>query len=161
MDRKLTTRHLDGDRNWPFRIAELHADSRLEEHAAKPRPCCKRGLRSPTTRYLAVVRALTAPGQQTSSWREVPRKSPLYPWNAELIELISELPAERTASQLRRLWERGGLEEAILAVLARRPRLEDGAKFGGGIAVAELATNSAPPGRPGQGLSSEVKRTKR
>src|SRR5262249_49448588 len=66
---------------------------------------------------------------------------PDYPWTSELVQLLGELPADRCLPLLRQLWDRGGLEEAILPVLSRQPEPADRDKFLRGLGSPQLATN--------------------
>src|SRR5206468_5141505 len=63
-----------------------------------------------------------------------------YPWNAELVRLIGELPPGQAGPVLRRLWSRAGLNDVILPVLARKPAEEDRERFLEGLASPQPAT---------------------
>jgi putative heme-binding domain-containing protein len=139
LDRKLTHLHLARDNNWPLRVAELHAalvrrDSRLNDallgHAEFGRPDHVLFTRCPgfNRRKAAAVfldRAAADSG---------------FAWNAELIDLLKELPPARTVSLLRRLWGEAGLDSAILPLLARDPRPEDRSRFLAGLNSPQAAS---------------------
>jgi putative heme-binding domain-containing protein len=155
LDRKLTERKLNRDTNWPLRIAELHAalvardpalNRALVEHRQFGRPdhaLFARAKGFDRARAAGVFLARAAGDKE-------------FTWNAELVALVGELPAEKSLPVLRKLWGEYGLDEAILLVLARHARPEDHAKFLTGLSSAQLRTVAASlsaleklPDRPG------------
>jgi putative membrane-bound dehydrogenase-like protein len=139
LDDKLARRGRKRDRNWAFRIAELHA-----ELARKIPQLNGVLLGHPFFGSPDHVLFTRCPGfdRGRAAQKFVARAATdeNYPWNPELVELLAELPGERPTALLQRLWERGGLEEALLAVLARRPRVEDRDKFVQGLRSPQVAT---------------------
>jgi putative heme-binding domain-containing protein len=139
LDVKLAARKLNTDSNWPRRLAELHAglaarDGRLNEallrHPDFGRPDHALFARCPgfdRRRAAAVFLKRAA-------------KDGEFAWNAELVRLVGALPSERALPALRRLWGERGLDEEVLAVLARLPQEEDRARFRTGLGSARLAT---------------------
>jgi putative heme-binding domain-containing protein len=138
LDHKLTGRHQARDHNWPLRIAELHAglahrDARLNDAILKQhdfgRPDHVLFTRCPgfDRQWAAAV------------FLERAAADVRYTWNAELIDLLKELPADRTLPLLRRLWGEAGLDSAILPLLARVPQPEDRSRFVAGLASPQLA----------------------
>jgi putative heme-binding domain-containing protein len=155
LDRKIRERKLNRDTNWPLRIAELHAalaqrdtslNRALVEHREFGRPdhaLFARARGFDRARAAAVFLARAA-------------GDPSFAWNAELVALLGELPAEKSLPVLRKLWGEHGLDEAILPLLARQARAEDHAKFLVGISSPRLDTVAAAlsaleklPNRPG------------
>ena len=150
LDRKFADRRLNRDTNWPLRIAELHAElarkdsalnSALVAHAEFSRPGNAVFTRCPGfDRRRAAERFL-----------EKARQADDFTWNADLVALLGELPAETTRPLLLTLWDRGGLEDAITPLLARNPQPADRDKFLAGlrspqqIAICLDALDKLPP----------------
>src|SRR5262249_55671464 len=65
-----------------------------------------------------------------------------FEWTPMLVRLLGELPDKQSLPVLRRLWEHGGLEDAILPILARRPVATDSARFLEGLRSPRLETVS-------------------
>jgi putative membrane-bound dehydrogenase-like protein len=139
LDRKLNQRHLNRDRHWPLRVAELHAelsrnDPRLNAallaHADFGRPDHVLFARCPGFDRRRAAAVFLARAEKDDD----------YPWSPDLINLVGDLPAEQALPVLRRLWDRAGLEESILPLLARQPQAADRDKFLEGFNSAQLAT---------------------
>jgi putative heme-binding domain-containing protein len=138
LDRKFLDRKLNRDRNWPLRIAELHAElarkdpafnEQLVAHAEFPRPGNAVFTRAPGfDRRRAAERFLAAAEKDAD-----------FAWNAVLVELIADLPPDRRRPVLLRLWDRGGFEEALLPTLAKDPRPDDRPKFLDALRSPQLA----------------------
>jgi putative membrane-bound dehydrogenase-like protein len=138
LDRKVTARRLHRDRHWPLRVGELYAE------------LCRKDLRL-TTAILehsdfgrpdhALFVPAEGPDRRRAAEVFVARASQVkgFEWSPQLVGLLGELPRERRLPLLRSLWERGGLEEAVLGVLAREPDVADRAKFLEGLRSPELA----------------------
>jgi putative heme-binding domain-containing protein len=139
LDRKVTQRRLNRDTNWSPRVAELYAElahkdgelnAALLAHADFGRPDHALFAKGP-----GFNRARAA-----ALFLERAEKEEGYAWNPALVELIGELPEARCVPVLRKLWDRGGLQEAILPVLARKPQADDRGKFVEGLNSPQLAT---------------------
>jgi putative heme-binding domain-containing protein len=139
LDRKLTQRHLNRDSNWPLRIAELHSELARKDPVLNAALLADPDFGRPDHALFA-----RCPGFDHRRAAEVflarAKKDDNYPWTPELVALLGSLPAERSLPVLRRLWERGGLEDAILPLLARHPEPADRAKFLRGLESPQLAT---------------------
>jgi putative membrane-bound dehydrogenase-like protein len=115
-------------RNWPFRVGEAfdelcrrdaalapavadHAELKHVGHALFVERLPKE-LRERATRRLWA--ATVGAGQEATS---------------ELVALAGRLQPDEAANLLRPLWDDGGLRDAIVLVLARKPRAADRAKF--------------------------------
>jgi putative heme-binding domain-containing protein len=138
LDRKMTARHINRDSNWPLRMAELHA-----ELARKDRALNDVLLADPDFARPANVLWTRAPGFNRSRAAEQfyarAGASNDFPWTAESVQLMGELPDDKLRPLLRRLWERGGLEDAVLPLLARHPEAGDRAMFLAGLRSPQLA----------------------
>jgi putative membrane-bound dehydrogenase-like protein len=139
LDRKLIRLHQARDSNWPLRVAELHAglarrdphlNDALLRHAEFGRPDHALFTRCPGFgRRKAAALFLDRAAADAD-----------FAWNAELIDLLKELPVERTLPLLRRLWGEAGLDSAILPLLARDSRAEDRARFVSGLGSPQAAS---------------------
>ncbi len=128
LDRKLTARQANRERHWPLRIAELHGelarkDGRLNDalvaHADFGRPD-----------HALFAQAPDFPRRQAAQkFLARARGNSQFAWNADLVALLDTLPAETRLPVLRNLWGKAGVDEAVLAMLARDPHPEDRDKF--------------------------------
>lgn len=138
LDDKLTRRHRNRDRHWPLRVAELHAELAHKDSALNPALLAAVDFGRPD--HVLFTRC---PGFDRRRAAEIflarAAKEQDYPWNPALVALIGSLPEEQCLPVLRRLWDQGGFEEAILPVLARHPRADDRDKFLQGLASPQLA----------------------
>src|SRR5207253_8981406 len=128
LDRRYTAANIPRDTNWPLRIAELHAElSRKDPHLNR-----------------AIVEAadfarpgnaiLTrAPGfdrrRAAERFLERAKYDANFAWNADIIALLAEVPADVRQPWLDKLWDRGGFEAVLLPVMAHGPRTSDRGKF--------------------------------
>jgi putative heme-binding domain-containing protein len=137
LDGKFVDRKLNRDTNWPLRIAELHAELSRKDpglnaamlaHPDFARPGNAIFTRTPGfDRRKAAERFLAAAD-----------KDPNFAWNAELVQLMGELPPDRRRPVLLRLWDRG-FEDAILPILAKDPQPDDRPKLFDGLRSPKLA----------------------
>jgi putative heme-binding domain-containing protein len=139
LDEKLTQRHLNRDTNWPLRLVELHAE------LARQDPNLNASLLAADVFGRPDHALFTeCPGFDRRRAAEIflARSSGDvdYPWTPPLVRLLGELPEEKALVELRRLWERGGLEETIVQLLARRPQLADRSRFLEGLNSPNFAT---------------------
>jgi putative heme-binding domain-containing protein len=139
LDEKVTRRHLARDTHWPPRVAETHRE------LARKDPRLNAALLAHTDfgRPGHVLFA-KCPGFDRVKAAEVflarAKKNADYEWDAALIEVVAALPDDQVFPALRGLWDQGGLQEAILAVLARRPQPADRDKFLEGLNFPQTAT---------------------
>ena len=63
-----------------------------------------------------------------------------YAWTPAVVALLAELPRDRVNSLLPALWDRPGLEDAVLRVLARDPRAADRPQFVAGLNALDADT---------------------
>ncbi len=168
LDRKLDGLHRNRDRNWPLRVAELHAELARKDPALNDallaskefgRPDHALFARCPGFDRRRAARTFLARAESVED----------YPWTPELVRLIEVLPEERVLPVLRSLWEKGGFEEEVLPALARRPREVDRDKFLGGLSSPRLGTverclealEKLPPPRGGEVLLTLVRALRR
>lgn len=142
LDRCFVTANLPRDRNWPLRIAELHAElSRkdpnlnrvLVESADFARPANAIFTRAPGfDRRTAAMKFLERAEHQAS-----------FEWNADIIALLDAVPSEVRQPWIDRMWNRGGFEESLLPIMALEPREADRGKFGDGLRSPERSIAEA------------------
>src|SRR5207248_691834 len=115
LDAKITALKRNRDRNWPLRIAELHAELAHKDPRLSDAILNHPNFGRPTHALFA-----RCPGfdRQRAAERFVERskKDPHFEWDAELMGLLGELPAQVHRPLLRVLAKRGGLDDAILPI---------------------------------------------
>jgi putative heme-binding domain-containing protein len=137
LDKKINERKLNRDTNWPLRIQELQ-----RELAAKDERLNALLSQSPDFGRPDHVQFTECPGFDRRRAAEIflKRAGPDLVWTPSLVRLLGELPDEKSLPVLRRLWERGGLEDAVLPLLARHPDESDRTRFIEGLPGPRLAT---------------------
>jgi putative heme-binding domain-containing protein len=139
LDRKITARHLNRDRNWPLRVAELHAELAQKDSALNAALLAHPEFGRPDHALFA-----ECPGfdRRRAAERFLARadRDPDFTWNAALITLLGSLPDAQARPVLRSLWGKVGLDETILPLLARQPENVDRARFVQGLSSPQLAT---------------------
>jgi putative heme-binding domain-containing protein len=138
LDRKFERRKLNRDNNWPPRIAELHAALNGKDPALNAAMLTHADFAWPGNALFT-----RAPGfdrrRAAERFLAAAEKDPNFAWNAELVQLMAELPPDRRRTVLLRLWDRGGFEDAILPILAKDPRPDDRPKLFDGLRSPQLA----------------------
>lgn len=137
LDAKLNALKRNHDRNWPLRIAELHVE------LARKDPNLNAAILSDASfgRPDHVLFARCAGFDRRAAAEHFLQRSQRdagFAWNAELVALLGELPADTHLPVVRKLWDRGGLEEAILPLLTRAAQAEDSERFLTGLASPRL-----------------------
>jgi putative heme-binding domain-containing protein len=139
LDEKIIRRKLARDTHWPPRVAEVY-----QELARKDPRLNAALLADPSFGRPGHVLFAKCPGFDRIKAAEIflarAKKDTDYEWDPALIDLVAALPDERVFPVLRGLWDQGGLQEAILAVLARRPQPADRDKFLEGLNFPQTAT---------------------
>jgi putative heme-binding domain-containing protein len=139
LDRKLTEKHYNRDTNWPLRSAEMYAEMVRKHPEINAALLEDRDFGRPDH-----VLFTQAPGFDRRKAAEVflarAAKDEDYPWSPALVRLIGELPPDRALPVLRPLAGKGGLNEALLPILARKPEPADTAKFIAGLNSLQPAT---------------------
>jgi putative membrane-bound dehydrogenase-like protein len=141
LDRKYVAFKVSRDTNWPLRVGELFAELVRKDPAL---PAALVGHadfgRADHTLYLrgeGVDRAKAA-----AVFAGKIERDPDFAWTPALVELIAELPEDRSLPMLRAKWDSLGLREPILRALARNPRPADRDKFLDGLLSAQLSTTA-------------------
>jgi putative membrane-bound dehydrogenase-like protein len=139
LDRKLTEKHLNRDTNWPLRIGELYREMARRHPELNTALLNDREFGRPDH-----VLFTDAPDFDRPRAAEVfvtrAAKNDDFAWSAALARLVGELPSEKSLPVLRPLWGKGGLDEALLPILARKPEAADRSKFLAGLKSLQPAT---------------------
>jgi putative heme-binding domain-containing protein len=139
LDRKLTEKHYNRDTNWPLRMGELYAEMVRKHPEINTALLEDRAFGRPD-HVLFTQAAGFDRGKVAEVFLTRAAKDEDYPWSPALVRLVGELPAERALPVLRPLWGKGGLDEALLPILARKPEEADRAKFIAGLKSLQPAT---------------------
>jgi putative heme-binding domain-containing protein len=139
LDHKIAKEKLHRDSHWPPRIAELHLglaakdpklNAALLGHKDFGRPDHALFTRCPGfDRKKAAQVFLDRAGKEKD-----------YPWNADIVALLGDVPPEQSLPVLRRLWGQAGLEESIVPLLAKHAEPADRDKFLHGLNSPQVAT---------------------
>jgi putative membrane-bound dehydrogenase-like protein len=139
LDGKVRKQGLNRDRHWPLRVGELytelarrdpHLNDALLRHAEFGRP--DHALFAQATGFDQLRAA--------EIFLEKSKNGTDFEWNAELVGLLGHLPPKRSVPVLRELWDKTGLETAILPLLARTPEPADRSKFVRGLESPQPGT---------------------
>jgi putative heme-binding domain-containing protein len=137
LDDKITRRRLNRDTNWPLRIAELHSELARKDTALNAALLAHADFGR--SDHVLFTRC---PGFDRRRAAEILlHKSAAdadFAWSAEHIALLGDLPNERVAPLLRRLWGEHGVDDAILTLLAREPHEEDRDRYLTGLSSPRL-----------------------
>jgi putative heme-binding domain-containing protein len=137
LDAKIVARKRNRDRNWPLRVAELHAELARKDAGLNDAILKNRDFGRPD--HVLYTRC---PGfdRRGAALKFVERAEhePAFEWNSELVALLGELPSETHLPVLRKLAARGGLDEAILPLLARSAQPIDLPQFLAGLTSPRL-----------------------
>jgi putative heme-binding domain-containing protein len=132
LDRKITTRKMNRDSNWPFRVQELYVG--LSEKDA--------GLHQAMVEHPAFGRPDHALFANTAGFpKERAARIFLERWKADanfaisgnIVPLLEMLPADDVLPVVRKRWGDTGQENALLPLLARKPEANDRSKFIDGL----------------------------
>jgi len=139
LDHKLTDKHLNRDTNWPLRIAELYAEVVRKHPEINAALLNDHEFGRPDHVLFA-----QAPGLDRHKAAEIfvirAAKDSDFAWSPSLVRLVGELPDEQALPVLRPLWGKGGLDEALLPIFARKPEAADRARFVAGLKSLQPAT---------------------
>ncbi len=137
LDEKVAREKLTRDRHWPIRLeevvtalAKLHSDLGWEvlNNPAFGRPS-----------HVVFVKPLKLhPVGAARAFLAATEKEPDYAWTPAVVKLLSGLAPFESRPVLLKLWDRGGLEDAILPVLAAAPEPSDLPKFLTGLKSLDL-----------------------
>jgi putative heme-binding domain-containing protein len=129
--RKVKTQDILLDRHWPLRFQEMvgrfprnwnkfHATLFDDPDFGRPE-------------HIVFVRGLGDASVAARKFLAAAEKDKDYPWTPAVVEFLNELPAQDTYKTLQKLWDRPGLEDAVIRALARQPRAADRLKFTVGL----------------------------
>ena len=144
LDVKIMTMNFNRDRNWPLRIAEMHAalakrDPKLNAALLASRDFGRPDhiifCREPSFDRKAAARRFLAHADE-----------PGFAWNAELVALIATAEPKAALPRLRKLYGEAGLDEAILPHLAKQPTEADRGRFVEALGSAHSAIVAASLG---------------
>lgn len=151
LEEKAVRAALPRDRHWPLRVSEA------AEALAKNDPALAGAIiASPRFGLAGHVDFARLPGfdRATAARRFMARASDDadFGWQPEHVRLLGELPVGETRGLLEALWHHGGLEDAIVPLLARDPSPADRDKFlaalrssnATSVAAAAVALRSLP-----------------
>ena len=154
LDRKLTEKHYNRDTNWPLRISEMYTEMVRKHPDLNAALLDDRDFGRPDhvlfTQCTGFDRRKAA---EIFIRRAVKDKD--FAWSPDLVRLVGELPQEQALPVLRPLWGQGGLDEALLPLLARKPELADRSKFIAGLEVAATGDAERVSRRSGETAAAE------
>jgi len=123
LDRKAAQQKVVRDRHWPIRVEEI-ASTLLKMTYVRESFLAERSLGRPE--HLILVKHLKLdPLVAARIFLSAAEKDPEYAWTAEVVAFIGSRPLLLPRKTQLKLWERGGLEDALLPIIARFPELED------------------------------------
>jgi putative heme-binding domain-containing protein len=124
LDEKIVARKRNRDRNWPLRIAELHSELARKDAHLNDAILNNREFGRPDH---ALFKRCPGFDRRAAAMKFIQRaaRDKTFEWNSELVVLIGELPPDVHLPILRKLAARGGLDDAILPVLARSAEAGD------------------------------------
>ena len=139
LDSKLTARRLNRESTWTQCVGEMFAELLRKDAALADAMLADSTFGRPDHAFLA-----RTPGFDRRRAAEVfvarAKKDADFAWNAAVIELVGELPAEKALPVLRGLWGEKGLDDTILPILAKKPEETDRGRFVRSLASAQTAT---------------------
>ena len=139
LDPKITARKWNREHNWYQRVGELYAELARRDLKLSDEMLANRAFGRPD--HAVFARSAGFPKAQAARlFLARASTNPSFEWNADLVLLLSELPPEESLDALRKIWKRGGLQEPVLTVLAKKPLEADREKFLEGLASPQLAT---------------------
>src|SRR5262249_7845366 len=120
VNHKLDERKRNRDRNWPLRLVELVSEMARDNQKALYLLEYMTDLSDPEHIIYARCSGLgkiRLANRIASAYKQARSIA----WTAEHVAVIGELKPDACRPILRDLWNRGGLEEAILPIIAREP----------------------------------------
>lgn len=119
------------DRHWPLRVDELVGRLvRVVDNFSEAVITDKR-FGQPEH---AVFAAKMQPRDKVAEmFLERANKTTDYSWNSAAVELLGALPRDKTTRALEQAWERPGVQDAVVRVIARDPRPDDRPKLLAGL----------------------------
>ncbi|MDB5307976.1 MAG: Cytochrome c [Gemmataceae bacterium] len=152
LDRKIEKQHLTRDRNWPLRVEEIATALGKKYPELGTYMLARDKFGRPD--HLLFVRPLRiAPPAAARKFLAAAANDPEFSWSPGLVALLGSISPDEARPTLLRLWDQGGLEDAIIPVLAPTAKLEDRGKFITGlksfdpevVRVSAVALAKLPP----------------
>ncbi|HEY2910153.1 MAG TPA: hypothetical protein VGI99_07900, partial [Gemmataceae bacterium] len=128
LEEKVKKQHIIRDSNWPLRLDEL-AGTLIPKHEYFTQWLMRSREKLARPEHLAFMKYLRIKPEDKAGLYMEAGDDPNYPWTAGVVRQLAALPLKETRPTLVKLWGRGGLEEAILPILAKEPQPDDAAKF--------------------------------
>jgi putative heme-binding domain-containing protein len=141
LDEKITQRKMVRESNWSARLGEMmpqlvrrypNLNDILVQHPQFGRPDHALFAHTPGFNRAKAAERFWELSQQGD-----------FVWDARLIGILAELPAEKGAQALRKLWGQVGQDEVILPLLARMPKPEDRERLLQGLNSGRLSVVQA------------------
>jgi putative membrane-bound dehydrogenase-like protein len=127
------------ERNWWSRLGELHAA--LAKHDPTFNDLL---LKHPSFVRPDHVLFTKTPGfdrkKAAALFLKKVQDDPQFPWSADLVLLLGELPPEQSLPFLRQQWGKTGYDAVFLQLLAKQPDGLDRDKFVAGLSSSDLST---------------------
>ncbi len=142
LDAKVMARKMNRERNWDDRLRELVA-ALVRKEPKLPLALLDDNEFGRADHVCFVESLRTGRDRAAEKFLATAQREPNFAWNAGLIGLVGELPEERSLPILRKLWGQAGQDEAILEVLARKPRLADRDRFVESLKSGRMQTIAA------------------
>jgi putative heme-binding domain-containing protein len=146
LDDKLRSHKITPDRHWPMRVEELATAA--GEHSYKGADALATHPQFGRPKHLLLVTPFGVdPRDAARRFIGAATRDADYGWTAGIVKLIGvALPEEESRPVLRKLWDRGGLEDALIPLFARQPLPADRAKFVAGLRSLDPAVIHAAAG---------------
>lgn len=147
LDRKLKAEGLNRDRHWPLRMDELGA-ALITGHLHLSDSMARQPDFARPENFVFVRHAKLRSGTLAGMYVGAAENDPDFAWTPRMVKLLTTfIPRER--AMLQKLWDRGGLEDTIITVLAAHPNPEDAPKFLTGLnsldpEVVRVSANALP-----------------
>ena len=115
------------DRHWPLRLSEVFTVLAQDGDAFTDAVIAHPDFGRPE--HAVFAKALRPSALVAEGFLTAAKKYKHYMWSPAVVELFAALPPEKVQTLLRELWERPGLEDSVLRLLARQPDAADRPKF--------------------------------
>ena len=138
LDRKARKARVPWDRNWPLRIDEMAA-ALLRHPSARAAVIGSAEFGRPE--HAALVRHLRLPPVEAARrFVAAAKADPDYEWTPGVVALLAAPAPYESRPLLLKLWDRGGVDDAVLKVLSAAPEPADIPKFVRGLGSTDTET---------------------
>jgi putative heme-binding domain-containing protein len=131
IERKVEAEQLTRDRHWPLRLEEAVAGLGGAAALGKAVTASPEFGKPHTVAFVRPLRI--DPSAAARAVLRVSSADAKYAWTPGIVALLKHLPPAESRPLLLRAWDRGGLDDAVLPVLAAAPEPADAAKFVAGL----------------------------